>query len=200
MEDNQGATESDANGKKPNVYQEVPGGYFKQGNPGGGRIPETEESKIKKRAIKEFVEDYKQNLAEALPLISPVLIKKARTGDVSAIKELNDRVMGKATQKIDMDVEGGLVLQTVEKQLKRICGQEFGENSTVSTDLIQDGGGEANDPNGKPMQNIPAHSEENASKNLDERTHEIREVLDGSTSGIDEGKQLSGEMGDSSPV
>ena len=85
-------------------YTDPVTGKFKEGNPGGGRPPDTEEDKIKKRAIQEFVEDYKQNLAEALPLISPILIEKAMGGDVTAIKEINDRVMGKAPQSLDVKV------------------------------------------------------------------------------------------------
>lgn len=71
-----------------------------------GRPPETEETKIVRKAQKELIAEYKEKLAEALPLISPVLIAKAMDGDMPAIKELNDRVMGKA--KETMEMQGGL--------------------------------------------------------------------------------------------
>ena len=99
-----GEVETVGIGKKPNEYQEVPGGKFKEGNPGGGRPPLTEEDRLKKKATEEYINEYKERLAEALPLISPALIKKAKQGDVQAIKEVNDRVMGKAPQTMDVKI------------------------------------------------------------------------------------------------
>lgn len=75
------------------------------GNP-DGRPPLTEEEKIVKKAQKELISEYKEKLAEALPLISPVLIAKAMEGDMQAIKEVNDRVMGKAEAKTDITSGG----------------------------------------------------------------------------------------------
>lgn len=69
------------------------------GNP-AGRPPETPEQKIAKRAIKELVEEYKETLAQSLPAIAPVLVEKALSGDVPAIREFHDRVMNKAPQDI----------------------------------------------------------------------------------------------------
>jgi len=73
--------------------------------PGPGRPKETEEDKTKKKALKEvvdeFIEKHRGNLAEALPKISPVLIEKAVKGDIQAIKEIHDRVMGRPPQTID---------------------------------------------------------------------------------------------------
>ena len=75
------------------------------GNP-EGRKPDTEEQKLIKKAVKELVKEYQQTLAEALPKISPVLIKKAIEGDIMAIKELHDRAMGKPLQKTDITSAG----------------------------------------------------------------------------------------------
>ncbi|KKL84998.1 hypothetical protein LCGC14_1959110, partial [marine sediment metagenome] len=71
-------------------------GKFKPGESGNlkGRPIETKEEKDIRKASRELVQDYKDKLAEALPKISPALIRKATTGDIPAIKELNDRVMG----------------------------------------------------------------------------------------------------------
>lgn len=76
-----------------------------------GRPKETEEIKIVRKAQKELIAEYKEKLAEALPLISPVLIAKALEGDMPAIKELNDRVMGKAEQKTDITTGGLPIIQ-----------------------------------------------------------------------------------------
>ena len=72
------------------------------GNP-DGRPPETEQEKIKKKATKELIKEYKESLGEALPLIQPVLIAKALEGDMTAIKEIHDRVMDKSRQNVGLD-------------------------------------------------------------------------------------------------
>ena len=75
------------------------------GNPEGGNSL-TEEDKIKKKAVKEIIEKYKDKLTEALTSISPVLIKKAKGGDMIAIKELHDRDRGKKNQTTDITSGG----------------------------------------------------------------------------------------------
>ncbi len=84
------------------TYTDPVTGKFIEGNPGGGRPPETEEQKVIKKARKELIADYKEALAQALPMLSPVLVKKAMGGDVPAIKELHDRVMDKATENVNI--------------------------------------------------------------------------------------------------
>jgi len=69
--------------------------------PGPGRKPDTEETKIIKKATKELVAEYKEALGESLPLIRPILIAKALEGDMTAIKEIHDRVMDKAKQSTE---------------------------------------------------------------------------------------------------
>lgn len=75
------------------------------GNP-NGRPPMTEEEKLVKKAREKFIDEYIQKLTEALPQITPVLIQKASEGDMNAIKEVNDRVMGKARQSTDITTNG----------------------------------------------------------------------------------------------
>jgi len=120
------------NQTESNGYQEFPGGPFKEGNPGGGRIPETEEQKIVKRAQKELVEEYKQKLAESLPEISPVLIAKAIGGDISAIKEINDRVIGRAQNNIDLTTKGESLNQALVKFLDGTKNDNSGDTPGVS--------------------------------------------------------------------
>lgn len=87
---------------------------FKQGNAGGGRPKETPEQKAVKKAMKEMIRDYKEKLAESLETISPVLIAEALKGNIQAIKEINDRVMGKPEQQTDI-TSGGKPILTVIK-------------------------------------------------------------------------------------
>lgn len=58
-----------------------------------------------KKAAKQLIAEYKEALAEALPMLSPVLIKQAMRGDVPAIKELHDRAMGRPPQHTTFDGE-----------------------------------------------------------------------------------------------
>lgn len=74
-----------------------------------GRPPETEETKIVRKATKDLIKEYKEKLAEALPLINPVLIAKALDGDLGSIKEINDRVMGKSKETVEH--QGGLSIE-----------------------------------------------------------------------------------------
>jgi hypothetical protein len=67
------------------------------GNPKGLAVL-TPEQKAVRKATREIVKEYREKLAEALPSIEPVLVALALKGDVAAIKELHDRVMGKAIQ------------------------------------------------------------------------------------------------------
>ena len=71
-----------------------------------GRPPMTEEQRIIKKATKELIAEYKEKLTQALPRIEPVLVDKAISGDMQAIKEINDRTMGKAPQSMDLTTGG----------------------------------------------------------------------------------------------
>lgn len=97
--------------KKPEQNQYLDeNGYFKPGNPGGGRPKDTPEQKIIKKAQREIIEEYKQALCEALPMIRPALVAKAMEGDVPAIREIHDRTMDKAKQVNDLNVNGELTI------------------------------------------------------------------------------------------
>ena len=64
-----------------------------------GRKKDTIQQIIEKKALKQLVAEYKRDLADALPRISPVLIKKAERGDLGAIKEINEVLIDKAKQR-----------------------------------------------------------------------------------------------------
>jgi hypothetical protein len=82
------------------------------GNP-NGRPPDTEQDKIIKKATKELIAEYKESLGEALPLIKPILISKALEGDMTAIKEIHDRVMDKSKQPSEMEVKGNISINRI---------------------------------------------------------------------------------------
>jgi hypothetical protein len=88
------------------TYTDPVTGKFVEGNPGGGRPKDTPEMKIAKKAVRELISEYKEALAEALPMIQPVLIAKAIDGDMTAIKEVHDRVMDKSKQPTDITTDG----------------------------------------------------------------------------------------------
>lgn len=95
-------------------------GRFVNGTaPGPGRSPETPEEKVAKKAARELIEEYKESLAQVLPEISPVLKNKAKEGDIQAIKEIHDRVMGKAkeTKQVQGDKENPLSVIVVPQEV-----------------------------------------------------------------------------------
>jgi hypothetical protein len=99
------------------TYTDPITGRFIEGNPGGGRPKDTPEMKIIKRATKELIAEYKEALGESLPLIQPVLIAKALEGDMTAIKEIHDRVMDKSKQPTDITSDGKPMQIIVPPQL-----------------------------------------------------------------------------------
>lgn len=80
-------------------------GRFVPGTSGNplGRPSETPEQRVVKRVLKGILEDYKNRLAEALPELSYILIEKAKSGDLGAIKEIHDRVMGRPHQTTESE-------------------------------------------------------------------------------------------------
>ena len=78
--------------------------------PGPGRPKDTPETIVIKKAIKELVKEYKDDLAQMLPKIKPVIEKKALEGDMCAIKEIHDRVMDKSKQPTDITSGGDKIV------------------------------------------------------------------------------------------
>lgn len=89
------------------------------GNP-NGRPPMTPEQKALRKASREIIEEYKQSLIDALPMISPVLVAKALQGDIPAIKELHDRTMDKAKQSTEITGKDGKDLIPTEEINEKI--------------------------------------------------------------------------------
>ena len=96
---------------------------FKKGQSGNpaGLKPLTKEQKLIKKikkTNKEIIEDYVSKLTEALPKISPVLLKMAQDGDIIAIKEVNSRIMGNPKTSIDLTTGGKPFIPTKEEEDK----------------------------------------------------------------------------------
>lgn len=110
--------------------QKIVGRPFSKGVSGNpnGRPKDTPEKKLEKRVLKELISNYQQKLAEALPKIEPVLVAKAMAGDVPAIKELHDRVMGKPQQKTDITSGGKPV--PILGGVTNVSGNERGKKDT----------------------------------------------------------------------
>jgi len=104
-------------------------GTFGPGNNANpeGRPIETEEQKLVRKAKREFVKEYKEKLEESLPYISPVLIAKAIGGDIQAIKEIHDIVVGKMPTKIAGDPDKPLIIQ---------ISQEIAEKNEIETEKL----------------------------------------------------------------
>lgn len=112
-------------------------GQFVKGVSGNlkGRNPETEEEKAIKKARKELINDYTEKLAGALADISPVLIALAVTGDISAIKEINNRVLGMPKQSISLDTEELVGEVKFELVIKKNENSNTQNNSSIPEEL-----------------------------------------------------------------
>lgn len=110
---------------EPNGFKRNEDGTFANGTaPGPGRPEETEEQKIQKKALKAIIEEYKESLADVLPELSPILKEMAKAKDIQAIKEVHDRVLGKAQQNVDL-TSGG------EKFSFNVVSYKDGNNDTI---------------------------------------------------------------------
>ena len=64
----------------------------KSGNP-NGRPKKTQEQRIIEKTVKQYLKEYEQDLSKALPELNPVLIAKAREGNMQAFTEIH-KVIG----------------------------------------------------------------------------------------------------------
>ena len=91
------------------------------GNP-GGRPKLTQEQKIFNKATKEIVEEYRYKLEETLLKIAPVLIKMALSGDIRAIKDIEDRVLGKPKEQPEIK-ESIVISEEESARMKKLIEQ-----------------------------------------------------------------------------
>ena len=109
-------------------------GRFVPGTSGNleGRPPDTFEQKIIKKATRELIAEYKEGLGESLPLIKPIIIAKALEGDMTAIKEIHDRVMDKAKQATDITSNGKTIVLPYEILNKHATNESPSDNSEIN--------------------------------------------------------------------
>lgn len=105
MED---STQKQKKSTKPNNAESIEELTARLPIPGPGRPKESEEVKLLRKSRKQLIEEYKDALADALPFINPVLIKKALNGegDLGAIREINDILVDKAPKNLDLTTKG----------------------------------------------------------------------------------------------
>lgn len=115
--DKETGTKQEKSGKRipPIEHQFKPG---KSGNP-KGRPLETPQQKAIRKATKELIQDYKDKLIDSLPKISPVLIAEALGGNILAIKEIHDRVMGKPLQAVDLTTGGESFFRPTDEEREK---------------------------------------------------------------------------------
>lgn len=84
-----------------------PDGTFGKDNTANldGRPKETEEDKIQKKAIQEYIAEFKESLAPVLEIIPPKLQEGVEAGNLQAMKEVIDILVSKAPQKQDLEVK-----------------------------------------------------------------------------------------------
>ena len=127
---------------KADLYLDPKTGYFKEGNPGGGRNKETEEQKAAKKIRKQAIAEYIEELSKALKDISPVLIDLALNGEpaerLRAISEINNRVIGAPKQTIGLDEDD--TTTEVNITIKRPDNSDEGKH-TSDTDIREELGG-----------------------------------------------------------
>ncbi len=95
-----------------------------------GLNKETPEIALKKKAEKEIIKAYKERffsiVEESGDKIPKKLIEKAIDGDLQAIKETNDRILGKAEQNIKGEIgveHSGEIELNVTKSINKIYGE-----------------------------------------------------------------------------
>jgi hypothetical protein len=92
------------------------------GNPTGGY----KRPKIWREAIERAIKRREQDDPQALEKLADSLLRKVADGDVSAIKEIGDRLDGKVTQTFGGDDEKPAiaVVQTIERLIVRPSNQD----------------------------------------------------------------------------
>ena len=91
---------------KPSPNGRTPRGQFAQGNPGGPGNPYAKRVADLRAALLESVTE------QDIRAVAKALVRRAKAGEVPAIRELLDRLMGKAGDTTPDDA-GGIVLNVV---------------------------------------------------------------------------------------
>jgi len=118
------------------IYQELkkPGGHlFQKGNPGGTCNPYAKLNKTWKLLVQSAVTE-----ADLLEVMK-ILIEKAKKGDMKAIKELLDRLIGKAEQSMSFEFDQeklGVRIVFDQKEIGNEENKEIEKNTEQNKDTI----------------------------------------------------------------
>jgi hypothetical protein len=93
--------------------------------------PEQLEERRKKAALKKVTEEYRATLAASLPQFAEIIKKMALNEDLGAIKEINDRVMGKAKQDVDITSDGEKIEFNVVNYKDEPIEQDNGDTNST---------------------------------------------------------------------
>jgi len=108
-----------------NAYQEKPGGFFKEGNPGKPKGARSFTTKVREALLK-VSED---NATTEEQQLIKTIIQVARSGDSAMIRLIWNYLDGMPLQKLGGDSENPLILQ-----LNKIVANKNGLNNTTSKD------------------------------------------------------------------
>ena len=106
--------------KQPEVQQKALQKALK--SPYIGRHGKRRSTLLKEEIYKEIIEECRYKLAEALSQITPVLIDLAASGDVRAIKEIYNRVLGKVKEPPEI-IEPVVVPEETRARMKKLFKQ-----------------------------------------------------------------------------
>lgn len=102
-------------------------------SPDIGKRKRGKKTLLKEKANEEYIKDHIIRLAKSLPKISPKLIKLAKAGDMKAIKEIHDRVMGKSITPIEVTGQDGKPIEidlSISIALDKIYGKKEVEHTS----------------------------------------------------------------------
>ena len=108
-----------------NAYQEKPGGFFKEGNPGKPKGARSFTTKVREALLK-VSED---NATTEEQQLIKTIIQVARSGDSAMIRLIWNYLDGMPLQKLGRDSENPLILQ-----LNNVIANKNGLNNTTSRD------------------------------------------------------------------
>lgn len=154
------------------------------GNPAGRPVGSVSIVEAIKRKLQDVDPVSKRKYLDLV--VDAMFVKAVADNDVSMLKDLTDRVDGKAPQKVEMDLNGQMKYTMLETGIKNLLHESSTDQiAEAGGDALQDGGGQANVVDGKSAQDLSNDNDKINAESLAISAHSIREVLDGGVGGSD---------------